>query len=283
MNLSVFDKNDYLDYMNKLGQRHFYHMVTQSPWPFLTALNAFAMVLGAIMYFHTFANGLYYLISGLLGLIFIMSLWFRDVIREGTFEGMHTKIVQKNLKFGFALFVITEIMFFFGFFWAFFHSSLAPDIEIGCVWPPVGITPIDPWKLPFLNTCLLLLSGVYITICHMYLKSGNAVKVFEYFVYTLVCGFIFTVIQLYEYVHATFTIADGIYGSTFYMLTGFHGIHVLIGSIFIFVCFVRALYGHFTRVHHVGFDCAAWYWHFVDAVWLFLFACVYVWGSWGIY
>ena len=278
-----FDVVYYEEYMNKLGQRHFYHMVTRSPWPFLTALNAFAMVLGAVMYFHSFDSGFYYLISGFFGLIFIMSLWFRDVIREGTFEGMHTKIVQKNLKFGFALFVVTEIMFFFGFFWAFFHSSLAPDIEIGCVWPPVGITPIDPWKLPFLNTCLLLLSGVFITSCHMYLKSGNAVKVFEYFVYTLVCGFIFTVIQLYEYIHATFTIADGIYGSTFYMLTGFHGIHVLIGSIFIFICFIRSIFGHFTRIHHVGFDCAAWYWHFVDAVWLFLFACVYVWGSWGVF
>lgn len=273
----------YKNYMKYLGQSHFFHMVTPSPWPFLTALNAFVMVLGGVLYMHSFSNGLYYLLAGAFSLLCIMSLWFRDVIREGTFEGMHTKIVQKNLKFGFALFIVTEIMFFFGFFWAFFHSSLAPDIEIGCVWPPVGITPINPWKLPLLNTCLLLLSGVYITVCHMFLKSGNAEKVFEYFAYTLGCGVLFTLIQVYEYIKATFTIADGIYGSTFYMLTGFHGFHVLIGSIFIFVCFMRAMRGHFTRTHHVGFDCAAWYWHFVDAVWLFLFACVYVWGSWGFF
>ncbi len=273
----------YKAYMKSLGQRHFFHMVTPSPWPFLSAFNAFVMLLGGVMYMHFYSGGGYLLLWGMFNLFLIMTLWFRDVIREGTFEGMHTKIVQKNLKFGFALFIVSEVMFFFGFFWAFFYLSLSPAVELGCIWPPVGIEPINPWKLPLLNTFLLLLSGVYITICHIYLRLGVARLLFENFIKTLVCGFLFTLIQLYEYIHASFTIADSVYGSTFYMLTGFHGLHVLIGSIFILVCFGRAVYGHFTRNHHVGFECAAWYWHFVDVVWLFLYVCVYVWGSWGFF
>lgn len=270
-------------YMKALGQRHFFHMVTPSPWPFFTAVNAFVMLLGAVMYMHMYKNGGYIFFCGFFSVIFIVTLWIRDVIREATYEGMHTKIVQKNIKLGFALFILSEIMFFFGFFFAFFYLSLSPAIEIGCVWPPVGIMPINPWKLPLLNTILLLLSGVYITIVHMSLRSGNAIKVFKYFVYTLICGILFTFIQIYEYIKASFTIADSVYGSIFYMLTGFHGVHVIAGSIFIFVCFVRAIFGHFTRTHHVGFECAAWYWHFVDVVWLFLYVCVYVWGSWGFF
>jgi cytochrome c oxidase subunit 3 len=281
-NLKLF-KSQYELYMMSLRQRHFYHMVTPSPWPFLTALNAFVMILGSIMYMHFYIGGGYILIWGLLNVLFIVILWLRDVIREGTFEGMHSKKVQKNLKFGFALFIISEIMFFFGFFWAFFYCSLSPSVELGCIWPPVGINPINPWKLPLLNTLLLLLSGVYITIVHMYIKSGNIKKVFYNFKNTLICGLLFTFIQLFEYIKASFTIADNIYGSTFYMLTGFHGIHVLAGTIFIIVCFFRAIFGHFTRNHHVGFECAAWYWHFVDVVWLFLYISVYVWGSWNYF
>lgn len=277
------NKRKYELYMQSLGQRHFYHMVTPSPWPFLTALNAFVTVLGGVMYMHFFSGGGYVLLWGLVNVVFIVTLWLRDVIREATFEGMHSKIVQKNLKFGFALFILSEIMFFFGFFLAFFYLSLSPSVEIGCVWPPVGIDPINPWKLPLLNTMLLLLSGVYITVVHMAIKSGNAAKVFENFTYTLICGIFFTCIQIFEYIYAPFTISDGVYGSTFYMLTGFHGAHVLAGSVFIIVCFIRSIYGHFTRNHHVGFECAAWYWHFVDVVWLFLYISVYVWGSWGFF
>lgn len=275
---------NYKDYMDSLGQRHFYHMVTPSPWPFLTALNVFVMLLSAVVYMHNYLeNGGYMFFLSLINLIFIVTLWLRDVIREGTYEGMHTKIVQKNLKFGFALFIITEVMFFFGFFWAFFHSSLSPAVEIGCVWPAVGIEPINPWKLPLLNTCLLLLSGVYITICHMYIRTGEVEEIYENYAYTLVCGLLFTLVQLYEYIKSSFAISDGIYGSTFFMLTGFHGLHVLAGSVFIIVCFIRTIVGHFTRNHHVGFECAAWYWHFVDVVWLFLYVWVYIWGSWGYY
>lgn len=267
--------------MQSLNQRHFYHMVTPSPWPFLTSLNVFFMLLGAVSYMHGYVYGGYVFLYGMVSVLIVVALWLRDVIREGTFEGMHSNQVQKNIKFGFALFIVTEVMFFFGFFWAFFYFSLIPNTDVSGVWPPLGIMPINPWKLPLLNTCLLLESGVCITICHMYFRVGNFLGVYEYFVYTLFLGFLFTVIQLYEYIVSGFTIADGVYGSTFFMLTGFHGFHVLAGSIFILICFVRAVRGHFTCSHHVGFECAAWYWHFVDIVWLFLFVFVYVWASWG--
>lgn len=271
----------YLLFMLKFHQRHFYHLVTPSGWPFLIAFNLFNLIIGGLSYMHFFGG--YLFIFGLINLIFIISLWIRDVIREGTYEGMHTKIVQKNLKFGFISFILSEIMFFFGFFWAFFHCSLSPGIEIGCVWPPYGIDVINPFKLPLLNTILLLLSGIYITICHMYIRLGiyriefNLILIT--YLKTLICGSLFTCIQIYEYIIANFSIADGIYGSIFYMLTGFHGAHVLAGSIFIITCFFRTLFGHFSDKHHVGFECAAWYWHFVDIVWLFLYIFIYLWGN----
>ncbi len=291
----VFDKKNivnYKKYVLSLGQRHFYHMVTPSPWPLFMATQVFIMLVGGVMYMHLYIGGGYVMVWGMLNAIYVVSLWIRDVIREGTYEGMHSKIVQKNLKTGFALFIVSEVMFFFGFFWSFFHSSLAPAVEIGCIWPPVGITPIYPWHLPLLNTCLLLLSGVYITICHAHMRIGktsvgapysNEKDTLKYFQYTLICGTIFTLVQLYEYINAPFTIADGVYGSTFFMLTGFHGLHVFLGSVFILACYIRTIRQHFTSNHHVGFECAAWYWHFVDVVWLFLFVFVYVWSSWGFY
>jgi cytochrome c oxidase subunit 3 len=212
-------------------------------------------------------------------LISVLALWWRDVIREATFEGAHTGIVQKNHKFVFVLFIVSDIMFFFAFFWAFFHSSLSPVIEIGCVWPPAGIEPFNPWKVPLLNTIILLTSGLTITVCHYALLLGKVEYCLGSFARTIFLAILFTLVQLYEYRSATFSISDGIYGSTFFMATGFHGFHVLIGTIFITVCFIRFLGGHFTRTHHVGFECAAWYWHFVDVVWLFLFVVVYWWGG----
>lgn len=282
-NNNIQVKNQYIRYMKSLEQRHYYHMVSLSPWPFFIAFNIFILLLGGVLYMHMYIYGGYILIWGILNIIYIVWLWLRDVIREGTFEGMHTIKVQKNLKFGFILFIISEVMFFFGFFFAFFYSALSPAVELGCIWPPIGINPINPWKLPLLNTCLLLQSGIYITICHIYIRIGNYQQVYINFIGTLFCGLLFTLIQVYEYYYASFTIADGIYGSTSYLLTGFHGLHVLAGSIFLIVCFYRSYKGHFTCEHHVGFECGAWYWHFVDVVWLFLFSAVYVWGSWGFF
>lgn len=273
----------YKEYMRGLGQVHFYHMVTPSSWPLLVAQSSFILVLGMIMWMHNYKDSIYIIIIGIFAIIWIVILWLRDVIREGTYEGMHTKKVQLNLKFGFFLFILSEVMFFFGFFFAHFYISLSPAIELGAVWPPVGIIVISPFKLPLLNTMLLLLSGIYVTISHMYISKGNVGKVIKNLFYAIVCGLILTCIQLYEYIHAVFSIADSVYGSLFYMLTGFHGVHVLAGTVFLIVGLSRTYGGQFTTAHHIGFECAVWYWHSVDIVWLFLFIFVYIWGGWGTY
>lgn len=178
-------------------------------------------------------------------------------------------------------------MFFFSFFWAYFYCSISPNIFIGCVWPPKGIIPINPWTLPFLNTIILISSGVFLTWAHRAITSDGdwyvshklRLEVIIALFFTIILGVIFTLCQYYEYVHATFTIADSIYGSIFYIITGFHGLHVIIGTIFLIVCFFRHLFYHFTIDHHVGFEAAIWYWHFVDVVWLFIFVSIYWWGS----
>jgi cytochrome c oxidase subunit 3 len=190
---------------------------------------------------------------------------------------MHTKAVQRGLKMGVVLFIVSEVMFFFAFFWAYFHSSLAPAIEIGSIWPPVGITVFSPWGVPLLNTLILLLSGVTITYAHHALTLGNRFYLVDGLAFTILLAVIFTFLQAFEYRTAPFNISDGIYGSTFFMATGFHGFHVIIGTTFIVVCLMRV--HHFTKQHHVGFEAAAWYWHFVDVVWLFLFVSIYFWGS----
>jgi len=201
-------------------------------------------------------------------------------VREGTYEGRHTKIVERGLALGMVLFIISEVMFFFAFFWAYFHVSLSPAMEIGSTWPPTGISVLNPWKVPLLNTAILLLSGVTLTCAHYTLVLGqNRSQVLLYLFWTIFLGVIFTLFQIYEYIEAPFSIHDGIYGSVFFMLTGFHGFHVLIGTIFIIVMSFRFIFHHFTREHHLGFEAAAWYWHFVDVVWLFLFIFVYCWGS----
>jgi len=256
-------------------------MVTPSPWPILASSSAFTITTGLVMYMHRFSGGSFILLYGLVFLILVLCLWFRDVIREATFEGMHTTVVMRSLRVGFLLFILSEVMFFVSFFWAFFHASLAPSIQIGGIWPPHGIAVFSPWGVPLLNTYLLLYSGVTVTISHYALISGDFNSTCTGLFLTILFGVVFTCVQLFEYYTATFTISDGIYGSVFYLATGFHGFHVLIGTIFLVVCFVRLWLGHFTKQHHVGFECAIWYWHFVDVVWIFLFVSIYWWGSLG--
>jgi cytochrome c oxidase subunit 3 len=264
------------------NQAHSYHLVTNSPWPLYTALSATLLTVGGVMYMHMYVNGGFVLFLGFILFLVVVSAWWRDVIRESTYEGMHTSVVQYGLRLGVVLFIVSEIMFFFAFFWAYFHSSLAPTIEIGSIWPPEGIITFNPWSIPLLNTYILLLSGVTITSAHHFLIRGNASYVKEGFLLTLLLALLFTLLQVYEYIEAPFNISDGIYGSTFFMATGFHGFHVIIGTTFIAVCFFRFLRSHFTKQHHFGFEAAAWYWHFVDVVWLFLFVSVYWWGSLGV-
>lgn len=260
-------------------QQHSFHIVTPSPWPILAAIGAGCLTFGGVLYMHFFKNGGYVLLSGLLLILFSICLWWRDVIREATFEGAHTVIVQRGLRIGMVLFIVSEIMFFFAFFWSYFHFSLDPAIEIGSIWPPAGIVPFNAWNIPLLNTYILLLSGVTITFVHHYLINGNYEFVKEGFIFTVILAILFTSLQAFEYFKAPFDITDSVYGSIFFLATGFHGFHVIIGTTFIAVCFVRFLLNHFTKQHHVGFEAAAWYWHFVDVVWLFLFVSVYWWGA----
>jgi len=259
--------------------QHPFHLVPQSPWPFVTSISVLTVTIGAVMYMHSYQMGGFTLGFGLILLIFMMGMWWRDVVREATYEGRHTQAVQRGLRLGVVLFIVSEVMFFVSFFWAFFHSSLAPSIEIGSIWPPNGIDVLNPWGVPLLNTYILLYSGVTITYAHHSMLSGDWSKVMEGLFQTLCLAVFFTALQVLEYFEAPFDISDGIYGSTFFMATGFHGFHVIVGTIFIAVCFFRTAQAHFTRSNHLGFEAAAWYWHFVDVVWLFLFVSIYFWGS----
>jgi cytochrome c oxidase subunit 3 len=228
---------------------------------------------GGVLFMHGY--GYWVLILGAILVLLTMAVWWRDVIREATFEGHHTPVVQIGLRFGMALFIASEVMFFAAFFWAFFTSSLFP---VGGVWPPKGIHPFDPFEFPFLNTLILLLSGTTVTWAHHSLLEGNQKGLVQGLIVTVLLGLSFTSVQAYEYSHAAFTFSGGIYPSTFFMATGFHGFHVIIGTTFLAVCLWRANRGDFTPTHHFGLEAAAWYWHFVDVVWLFLFVCIYWWG-----
>jgi cytochrome c oxidase subunit 3 len=265
--------------MSKTIQRHAFHLVDPSPWPIIAALSALMVTFGGALYLHGYSGGGFLWRFGVLMVLFMMFTWWRDVIREGTFEGQHTKAVQRGLRIGMLLFIVSEIMFFFAFFWAFFHSSINPTYAIGGVWPPMFLVVLDPWKIPFLNTVILLTSGATITWVHHAIVWGSKPYAFWGLVLTIGLAVIFTGLQGFEYLTSPFTISDGIYGSTFFMTTGFHGFHVFVGTCFLIVCLLRLFHNHFTRQHHFGFEAAAWYWHFVDIVWLFLFVTIYWWGS----
>nr|AES86246.1 cytochrome c oxidase subunit III [Galeopterus variegatus] len=258
-------------------QTHAYHMVNPSPWPLTGALSALLMTSGLTMWFHFNSSTL--LILGLLTNSLTMYQWWRDVVRESTFQGHHTAVVQTGLRYGMILFILSEVLFFAGFFWAFYHSSLAPTPNLGGYWPPAGINPLNPMEVPLLNTLVLLASGVSITWAHHSLMEGNRKHSLQALLITISLGIYFTLLQTSEYLEAPFTISDGIYGSTFFVATGFHGLHVMIGSTFLTICLLRQLKFHFTSKHHFGFEAAAWYWHFVDVVWLFLYISIYWWGS----
>lgn len=270
-------KNIYINMKNL--QRHTYHMVEPSPWPLLGGMAGFTLMTGAVMYFHSFEGGKITLLLGVYLILFTMFVWWRDIIRESTFQGHHTKIVQTGLRYGMALFIVSEIMFFFGFFWAYFHASLAPTVELGSIWPPKAIVPFNLWDVPLLNTIILLSSGATVTWAHHAMVSGDRNQANYSLALTILLAVLFTGLQGYEYVVASFNISDSVYGSAFYMATGFHGLHVIIGTTFLMVCFFRLVKFHFTTEHHFGFEAAAWYWHFVDIVWLILFVSIYWWGS----
>nr|YP_010181528.1 cytochrome c oxidase subunit III [Eurycantha calcarata]QVD43189.1 cytochrome c oxidase subunit III [Eurycantha calcarata] len=259
------------------NQNHPFHLVEMSPWPLLGALSTMLLLTGSVKFFQQSSTIIMFM--GMIMTAMIMMQWWRDVIREGTLQGLHTKIVVKGLRWGMILFIISEVLFFASFFWAFFHSSLSPVIQIGSNWPPMGIYPFNPMQIPLLNTMVLLTSGVSITWAHHSLLNNNMKEMNQSLTITVMMGIYFTILQGYEYIEAPFTISDSTYGSTFFMATGFHGLHVLIGSTFLLVCLSRQFKHHFSKNHHVGFEAAAWYWHFVDVVWLFLYISIYWWGN----
>jgi len=260
-------------------QAHAYHLVEPSPYPILASFALLTLTLSGVITFHGYSNGSFLLLVGFLSTIVSMSLWFKDVTREATYQGHHTIAVQKGLLLGFILFVASEVMFFLSIFWAFFHSSLAPAVELGASWPPAGIEPLNPFEIPLLNTVILLSSGGTVTYAHHSLIQGNREGVIYGLIATIVLAILFTGFQGYEYYNAPFTISDGAYGSTFFMATGFHGFHVIVGTIFIIVSLFRVISYHLTDHHHLGLEAAILYWHFVDVVWLFLFITIYWWGS----
>nr|AKR07166.1 cytochrome c oxidase subunit III [Pseudorhaetus sinicus] len=258
-------------------KNHPFHLVDASPWPILGAFSAMITMVGIIKWFHLFNLNL--LLLGFTVTSLIMYQWWRDISREGTFQGLHTYPVVMGLRWGMILFITSEVFFFISFFWGFFHSSLAPTIELGMNWPPKGITPFNPLQIPLLNTLILLSSGLTVTWAHHSLIENNFNQVTQGLSLTVILGIYFTLLQAYEYKEAPFTIADAAYGSSFFMATGFHGIHVIIGTTFLAVCLLRHTKNHFSSIHHFGFEAAAWYWHFVDVVWLFLYISIYWWGS----
>ena len=301
--------------------KHEYHLVNPSPWPLVGSAAAATMMIGAVAWMEG-SNGLFgikgpWMFSvGFVGVLITMLGWWRDVVRE-SLNGENTSIVVRlGLRYGMILFIVSEVMFFAAWFWAFFGAALFPGgmdpiflpggdpmlndegvqaflgndgrvTATGGVWPPQDVTPLNPWHLPLINTLILLISGTTVTWAHHAVQHNDQKGLFQGLLLTIILGLIFTFFQYLEYKEALteglFKFSGGgIYGASFFMATGFHGLHVVIGTIFLIVCLFRATVGHFTAERHFGFECAAWYWHFVDVVWLFLFACIYVLGNQGL-
>jgi len=256
------------------GKPHPYHLVNPSPWPLLSSISAGLMAVGAVFYMHDKGPAL--VILGFMAVLACMFFWWRSVIYEAVVEKAHSTIAQIGFRFGMMLFIASELMFFVAFFWAFFNASLFP---VDGIWPPEGIVTVNALDLPLMMTLILLLSGCTVTWAHAAILEGDNENFVTALGATVALGFIFLCFQVYEYTHLAYGFTDGIFPSTFYMATGFHGFHVLVGTIFLFVCWKRAKAKHFTKKEHFGFEAAAWYWHFVDVVWLFLFVAIYYWGG----
>ena len=276
------------------GKPHPYHIVRPSIWPLIGAFAGMILAVGMVLYMHEvkiggFNIGLKGVVLGFIAVLSVMFFWWKDILFEAVTEKIHTPIAKIGMRYGMALFIASEVMFFVAFFWAFFDASLFAGQEnmpariehTGGHWPPTQIETIAAFDLPLMMTLILLLSGCTVTWAHHAIIEGHQKEAVKALGITVFLGFFFLCFQVYEYTHATFGFTEGIYPSTFYMATGFHGFHVLVGTIFLFVCYMRTRKGHFTKDSHFGFEAAAWYWHFVDVVWLFLFIAVYWWGSLG--
>ncbi len=271
-------------------KNHDYHILPPSIWPFAGALSAFVMLFGAVFWMKDITPYLFFI--GLIGVLYVMWAWWAEVIVE-SHQGDHTPVVQIGLRYGVIMFIASEVMFFSAWFWSFFKHAIYPMADVADkaaarvatadgfdgVWPPAGIETFDPWHLPLINTLILLTSGCAATWAHHAVQEDDRDGLKLGLLIAVLLGVLFTITQAYEYTHAAFSFDGNIYGANFFMATGFHGFHVIVGTVFLAVCYFRALKGHFTPERHIGFEAAAWYWHFVDVVWLFLFLAVYIWGA----
>jgi len=256
---------------------HDYHLVESSPWPLIASIGAGIITIGTVLI--VYSHNLTLIFLGLTVIFLTASQWWRDVRREATYQGHHSNYVQINIRWGIALFIVSEVMFFLSFFWAYFHRRLTPTLEVGITWPPIGISTFNAFGVPLLNTTILLSSGLTVTWAHHRILARRYKNSYLGLLITIILGVYFTIIQGIEYLQAPFSFADSAYGSCFFIATGFHGLHVLIGTTFLLVCFIRLTSGHLSSTHHFGFEAAAWYWHFVDVVWIFLFIRIYWWGG----
>ena len=256
---------------------HPYHLVEKRPWPITSSVRALLLTSGLIKWFNIFSYDI--LLIALIRITISATLWWRDVSREASFQGLHTHKVTTGIRFGILLFIVSEVLFFFSFFWAFFNRRLAPTIELGSIWPPININPFNPFITPLLNTAILLASGVTVTWCHHAIIEQYHSQSFQALTLTIILGIYFSALQAIEYNEASFSISDSVYGASFFLITGFHGLHVLIGTTFLIVSFIRLYIAYLRSNHHIGLEAAIWYWHFVDVVWLFLYVSIYWWGS----
>lgn len=274
------------------GKPHPYHIVRPSIWPLVGAIAAGVFAMSMILFMHredikSVHFGIWAPLIGVASVMAVMFFWWKDIIFETVTEQVHNKITEKGLRMGMALFIASEVMFFVAFFWAFFDVSIFADEAIQFlrtaysqgIWPPPQYEAVPPFSIPLFMTLVLLLSGTTVTWAHHAILKGDHKGAKEALIYTVILGVVFLLTQVYEYHHVTFKFTDGSFASTFYMATGFHGFHVLIGTIFLAICLIRQTKGHFTPERHFGFEAAAWYWHFVDVVWLFLFIAIYIWGG----
>lgn len=256
--------------------QHPYHLVQVSPWPIALSLSTFSLLLGSVLLFNNIFLAKEITLLGIASIIYGSYYWFKDIIIEGTYRGEHTKQVEKGLTLGFVLFIVTEVCVFFSLFFSYFYQALVPSIEIGGIWPPIGIITMDYKGVPLLNTLILLSSGFSITASHNFILNRNFSMAYVYLIYTIVLGILFVYCQYLEYFNSFFTLTDSVYGSIFYILTGLHGVHIIIGTIFFIFTLLR--FSHFTTEHHVQFTSASIYWHMLDAVWLLLYFLLYCWS-----
>lgn len=252
-----------------------FHLVTLRPWPIIISILVLVLIIRFIRFFHKFS--VIVMVMFLLIRRFCLIQWMRDVVRESYLQGFHCDKVIVGIKLGILLFIISEVIFFFRFFWSYFHFMLSPRIELGGLWPPYGVVLFNPFIIPLLNTVILLSSGVTITICHYYILKNKLNLRILFLILTILLGLVFTIIQLYEYQEAFYSISDSVFGSIFFLRTGFHGLHVLIGTTMLISGLLRLVKINYSINHHVGFELFAWYWHFVDVVWLFLYLLIYYW------